>query len=602
VKALLIAANPAIGVHRVPTRPRERPELTGERPYHDRVLYRPAPTRATGLRTRRAWLVDGVAVLTLLALVPVVHSFGPMLRAPFWLDEAWVAMSVRASLREALDLTGPTPVGWTLLLRALAGDGQERLRWLPFLFLAASVPAGYALGRLLGWSRRAYAVLAGLAGAAGALLLPAQQVRHDLKQYTADGAIAVTLLALAAWAESGGRQADRTAPGDQDSPPGERARQARPRWSYRRLGALAGCAVAAMFFSHPALLVGGTALGAFVVVALLRRSREDLRRAATVAVAGWLAMAACYLTVSRRGQIDSLERYWNEYFLNLTEGPSLPSYLAARLEGLGDLLGLPWPVFVLLAAAGVVTMVKTGRPVAAASVVALPVGMVVAGYLHAYPVLDQRTSHFLLVVMAVSAGIGVAGAARLAAHLLRRWQVGVATAVVAAAVAAFAVANAGWFRYYAPPGIYPRQPYAFAVGYVRFDVRDQIRYVEAYRQPGDVVLVNLWGGFGFAYYWRADAPTFVRDIDFGNGWTAEYADATRIVVATDRVQPALDEAVSRSERLLAPGGRIWLVRTHTDVVELVGWQEALRDHRVEWIPVGPEPLGLVTPAPPRGRQ
>lgn len=529
------------------------------------MLYRPARAAAT---TRTARLVDAGAVVLLLALVPVVHSLGPMLRAPFWLDESWVAMSARGSFRQALDLTGPTPVGWTLLMRAIPGDDPERLRLLPFLFLAASVPAGYALGRLLGWERRAYAVLAGLTGAAGALLLPAQQVRHDLKQYTADGAVAVALLALAAWAES--------------------------RWSYRRLAVFAGGAVLGMFLSHTALLVGGATLGAFVLVALVRRSRADLRRAAVVAGAGWLAMAACYLTVSRRGQIDSLETYWNGYFLSLTEGPSLPSYLSSRLDGMGDLLGLPWPVFTLLALAGVVTMAKTGRPVAAASTVALPLGMVVAGYLHAYPVLDLRTSHFLLVALAVSAGIGVVGIAQLA----RRWRLPLTAVVAAAAVAAFALANAGWLRYHAPPGIYPRQPEPFAADYLRYDIRAQIRYVEANRRPGDVVLVNSWGNFGFAYYWRPDAPTFHRAPEFGNGWAADYPESTRVVVATAREQPALEEAVARAERLLAPGGRVWLVRTHLEFFELAGWQEALRGRSTEWIPVGPEPLGVFTPPHP----
>jgi len=530
------------------------------------VLHRPARAAVT---TRKAALVDGGAVVVLLALVPVVHSLGPMLRVPFWLDESWVAMSARGSFRQAFDLTGPTPIGWTLLMRAIPGDAPERLRLLPFLFLAASVPAGYALGRLLGWERRAYAVLAGLAGAAGALLLPAQQVRHDLKQYTADAAITVALLTLAAWAES--------------------------RWSYRRLGIFAGCAVLAMFFSHPALLVGGAALGAFVLVALVRRSREELRRAVVVAVAGWLAMALCYLTVSRRGQIDSLESYWGGYFLRFTEGPSLPGYLVMRLDGLGDLLGLPWPLFLLLAAAGVATMAKTGRPVAATSLVALPVGMIVAGYLHAYPVLDLRTSHFLLVALAVSAGIGVAGAARLAAHLVGRWRVVVTAAVVTAAVAAFVVANAGWLRYYAPPGVYPRHPEAFAVGEPRYDIRAQIRYVEANRRPGDVVLLSSWANFGFACYWRPDPPTFVRAPDFGNGWGAAYDEAaTRIVIAATRDRHDVEAAVIRAVRLLAPGARIWLIRTHLEPFEEAGWTHALRHQRVEWIPVGPEPLGVFT--------
>lgn len=169
-------------------------------------------------------------------------------------------------------------------------------------------------------------------------------------------------------------------------------------------------------------------------------------------------------------------------------------------------------------------------------------------------------------------------------------------------VAAYVLANTGWLRYYAPPGIYPRQPHAYADGYLRYDIRDQVRYVEGHRRAGDVVLVNSWGNFGFAYYWRADAPTFVRDTDFGNGWAAAYPESARIVVAAERERPALAEALSRAEALVAPGGRIWLVRTHVEAFELAGWLEALGGRRVEWIRVGPEPVGLVTPAPPHTRQ
>ncbi|MFC0528667.1 hypothetical protein [Phytohabitans kaempferiae] len=544
------------------------------------MLVHPEPTTApaaseaaaTGRRrSGRRWRADLAVLLGLLALVPVVHSIGPTLRTPFWLDESWVAMSMRGSLGEAFDVTGPTPIGWTLLMRLIPGDGDggERLRLLPAAFLAGSVVAGYALGRLLGWQRRAYAVVAGLMGAAGALLLPAQQVRHDLKQYTADGAVAVALLALAAWAEA--------------------------RWSWRRLTTVAGCALLAMFVSHTALLVGGGVLGAFVVVALVRRAWRDLLKAATVAVGGWLAMGVTYLTVSSKGQIESLEAYWDGYFLNFGDTVSLPDYLVNRLDGLGDLFGVPWPAFAVLALAGVVTMAVTGRLVAALATAALPVGMVVAGYLHAYPVLDQRTSHFLLVSMAVSAGIGVAGAARLVARLIRRWQVATTTVLAGATVLAFVLANTAWLRYYAPPGIYPRHPQTFAVGAMRYDVRDQVRYVERNRRPGDAVVVSAWANFGFAYYWQPDEPTFVRDERFGNGWGTRYdEEATRIVVATDRTRPAIRQALDRAAQLAGPGGRVWIVRTHLARLEVFAWDAMLRGRQVTWLDVGPEPLGLLT--------
>ncbi|MCW2930204.1 MAG: hypothetical protein JWM19_1166 [Actinomycetia bacterium] len=58
------------------------------------------------------------------------------LRQPYWLDEAWVADSVRAPLSQVPRLASSTPLGWTLLLRLVPFGGPERQRLVPLAFYA----------------------------------------------------------------------------------------------------------------------------------------------------------------------------------------------------------------------------------------------------------------------------------------------------------------------------------------------------------------------------------------------------------------------------------------------------------------------------------
>src|SRR5262249_26783056 len=66
---------------------------------------------------RRDGLLDAAAVVALLALFPVVHDVPSLLHAPYFLDEAWVALSVRFPLSQLPLLTSSTPIGWSFLLR-----------------------------------------------------------------------------------------------------------------------------------------------------------------------------------------------------------------------------------------------------------------------------------------------------------------------------------------------------------------------------------------------------------------------------------------------------------------------------------------------------
>ena len=82
-------------------------------------------------------VVDGVAVLVLVGLFFAVYDVGSALRLPYWLDEAWVALSTRLPLSDLPTDTTTTPVGWSLLLRLIPFPNDLRL--LPLGFLGASI-------------------------------------------------------------------------------------------------------------------------------------------------------------------------------------------------------------------------------------------------------------------------------------------------------------------------------------------------------------------------------------------------------------------------------------------------------------------------------
>src|SRR5260221_7764759 len=116
---------------------------------------------------------------------------------PYWLDEAWVADSVRAPLGLVPQLASSTPLGWTLLLRLVPFGGPERQRLVPLAFYALAVAVAYLLGRELRLTR----FTAGLLTAAAVLLAPSMLARGDLKQYTAEACSAVLVWLLVARAE-----------------------------------------------------------------------------------------------------------------------------------------------------------------------------------------------------------------------------------------------------------------------------------------------------------------------------------------------------------------------------------------------------------------
>jgi hypothetical protein len=516
-------------------------------------------------RTRPAWLVDAVAVLVVAGLFFAIHDIGPALKLPYWLDEAWVALSTRLPLSDLPTDTATTPVGWSFLLRLI--PFPNGLRLLPLGFLAASALLAYAFGRMLPWPRpQVDGVLAGLTAALMVLLLPAQQVRHDLKQYTADAALALLILVLAGRVEAA--------------------------WNRRRLGLLAVVCVLGMLVSHTTAVVAGVSFLALCLVAL---ARHQWRRVVETAITGAVTAAGLgliYGLFAGATRTSSMDEYWSLYLPRIG---SLPSYLSVRLTGLQVYLGLPWPLFVLLMALGIAVIAATQRPGTAIAVAGLPVAGIALGVGRVYPLLDLRTSHFLLVVAAAVGGVGIAGFGILVSHHVSRRGLARAVAITMALVflGLYAVVNRDWLRFSGSVG-----PDGLSVYYVLEDTRTPTSYVYAHRKPGDVVLVSALASFGFAYYWPGNTRSLVKRPALTVRWGPDYPADTDIVVVPDRSQPAIVAGLAQAERLArqrGPNARIWLIRSHLNTEEMNAWAAALRGHRTETTLTGLEPATIVYP-------
>jgi hypothetical protein len=510
---------------------------------------------------------DAVAVASLVAAFPVVHDVRTMLTAPYWLDEAWVALSVRFPLHDILTTTFSTPVGWTFLLRLV--PDTDYLRLVPLLFHGVALVAAYALGRLLDWPSRGYGVLAGLVCGGAVLLLPAQQVRHDLKQYTADAAVTLCLLAIGAWIER--------------------------RWSRRRLAVLASAVPAGMLLSNMTAIAAPGVLGGLLVVALARRQWRRLVEVLVVGTATGVVVLAIYLGIAGRAQTSAMRDYWAGSLPRITE---LPGYLGQQATLLTPFLGVPVPVMLALFVAGVLTVFRYGRPGTAVAIVLLPVAAVALGLARVYPLLELRTSHFLLVTVAAVAGLGTVGAVLRLAELGRRVLPFRSTGIVAVAMvcalllAGFTAANRRWLRFDG------NEPFYYTAIGVE-DVRSETYYVAAHRAPQDVIVVSLHGRYGFAFYWPRDRIRLVHPYHDMLGWTVDLPGLSGVVFITGIDAATIRQGLDRALTLAAhrgPTARVWLIRSHLINNELAAWRSVLTGYTVTRVTGGVEPVALLARA------
>jgi hypothetical protein len=499
-----------------------------------------------------------------------------LLSQPYWLDEAWVADSLRAPVGLVPRLSSSTPLAWTLMLRLVPLGGPQRARLVPLAFYGLAVGCGYLLGRELRFTR----FTTGLLTAGAVLLSPAMLARGDLKQYTAEAFSAVLVWLLVARLEND--------------------------WNRPRLVLLALVTSVGCLLASTVVVTGCAALGCLGLECLVRRRWRRLAEL-SVASAGTLATLGIIYALVLRARINpALAYYWRPNYLPGDESSALSflhvefgrlaPYLAfVHQAGAGALVAVA-----LLALCGVVALAVAGRPALAALLPVTVIVVIVASAARVYPFGDERTSTFWLVMVPVVMAIGVAALIRAATGRVPRagrapgWLGGgAALAVTVIVLGAWAHANASWIGQPAV-GINVQSPYA------------QVVYVEAHWRPGDVILVNEEASYGFAFYYKTPASAYPAVTNSANGFIPQYPGTPWIIVATNRDAPTITDAVEQAEDLIAAEaaahrGRIWVIRDHVAPEEAKFWRYALAGSRLITIRMAQlngrpqEPLLVVKP-------
>jgi hypothetical protein len=177
----------------------------------------------------------------------------------------------------------------------------------------------------------------------------------------------------------------------------------------------------------------------------------------------------------------------------------------------------------------------------------------------------------------VLTAVAVAAAGRLAAATSRF-----------APLAAAAVALAVW--------VPVTSPYIRSHEIPNEDVHAEVQYLEAHFRPGDVVIVNYGGSFGFGYYYSGQ-PSFPLG-HAPNGHVVAYPNLPWVLVVGTPPVPDVVDALARARTEIAAEptsarGRIWIIRSHTPAREILEWRHELAGDRVTTIRVGPEPILLL---------
>lgn len=435
-------------------------------------------TRPSGPRPRQ----EALLVLALVAVAVVVRRPWVVLGHPLSVEEGWLAAAVRTPLRLAAEVTSTAPLGWTLLLRLLpAGGAPERLRLLPLALAAAAVIPAYLLGRL---ALRAAPVVGGLVAGLAVALAPSLLARSELRHDTAEALAAVVLVLAAARLER--------------------------HHTRRRLAALVVAGAVCALLAHTAGLV----LAAVVaVLALVAVHESAWRRLSELLAAGVLGVGAAWVLYGwvAAPSAHAARAHWEPAMVPVTEGSGYAVTVVAQrtmleLERAG--FG-PWPLALPAVALGVVALWRSGLRTAAAAVPAVWLGLLAGGLTGRYPFLQDldgrhwsvRTSLGLSLLLTLTAAVGVtwavAGLWRQARAAPARQPPGPVRRPVPGA-AAVALAAAGVFATAVGDVAVGSPPPDHLAGQ---DVRAQVAFVHAHRQPGDAVVVEPEAAYAFAAYW-----------------------------------------------------------------------------------------------------
>jgi hypothetical protein len=90
-------------------------------------------------------------------------------------------------------------------------------------------------------------------------------------------------------------------------------------------------------------------------------------------------------------------------------------------------------------------------------------------------------------------------------------------------------------------------------------LRQQVEYVLAHRQPGDVIVVGWAATFTFAYYWP-EQPTFApTTISTAVLFQVEYPDRPDLILIRRTKRPDLVFGAVRRAAARSSSGRVWLL-------------------------------------------
>jgi hypothetical protein len=497
-------------------------------------------------------LVDlGLAVVVGLSVL-LVHDVPYLLHHSLWLDEAWVADTVRARVGLTPSLASSTPLGWTYLLRLVPFGGSQRLRLVPLAFTMLAAAAGYLFGRELRLTRFATGILTG----AAVLLSPAMLVRDDVKQYTAEAFACLVVWVLVARLEN--------------------------EWRIRRLAAVAAVASFGLLFANTVIFVGVAAMACLGLECLVQR---EFRRLIAVAVAGaaMLAVSAViYVTLIGPQVTHNLTAFWTPYYAPRSVSGVI-SFLHLRLTQLAPYAGFRTLIVdVILVVAGVVALVWLRRIALAALFPVTLILVLAASAARKYPFGDLRTSTFWLVTAPLLMAVAVAAAGHLAARIDRR----VPLVVAAAGLAVWVPVTNPFIRSHQIPNE---------------DVHSEVTYLDGHYRPGDVVIVSYAASYAFAYYYPRANPTFVADSAGPNAHLPVYPHVPWIVVMHNRQAADVANALAAARAKIAAEpaaarGRIWIIRSHLARTETRAWRRDLAGDRVQTLHVGREPILLYTPS------
>jgi hypothetical protein len=397
---------------------------------------------------RRETLADA-AIVVALAVFAGLLRVGEVGQSSLWLDDAWIALAVKADGLHELLLTGLTAPGFAAVLKmwsAIVGFSATRAQVLPFLIGTATPPLVYAVLVWRGVGR--------VAAAAGGFLLAVSTLHIGysarVKQYTLDALVVVAVLAAAWWLL-------------------ERRDDARRWWI------LAGVAITGTLLSSPAIVF--VVSGLIVAAIALWRShgwralRVGLAPAAGVAafLVGWWA------ALLRPANNPALHEYFARRYVTIDEGPTTALGEAAEAveRVLEEAIALPGKLAVVLVL--VAAVVALWRRPALGFLLLVPLGtaLVLAG-LQLVPLGAGRTDIYLFPALAMLVAVALDELGRVF--------------LPAAAVAALALGGL-WLFDREPPVRYPRA-----------DLAPLVRHLEAEASGRDAILIYPHSNFAYGLY------------------------------------------------------------------------------------------------------